>query len=100
MEWWLIAGLAIVVVVLIAIYRLALKENRDMTHYALLILLDEDVYRAQRQVPFEFVRTTDASGASDLGTKVYLATGRLASKLSRNALGVAGLLWKLKTQQG
>jgi|HubBroStandDraft_4_1064222.scaffolds.fasta_scaffold207293_2 hypothetical protein len=98
MYWSLIAALAIVIAMLIAIYRRALKQNRDLTHYALLILLDEGVYQSQHQSLREFVTTIEANGAADLGMKVYIATGRLASRLSADALGVAGLLWNLKTQ--
>jgi hypothetical protein len=98
MASWLAVALAIVTLMLIALYRRSLKENRDVTHYALLILLDESVYQSQRKSLREFVQATDANGAPDLGTKVYLATGRLASKLYGNTLGVARLLWKLKNQ--
>jgi hypothetical protein len=95
MEWWIISALTVVVLLLIRIYRIALRENRAITHYALLILLDEKVYRIQRDSLVEYVGASDAKRAIDLGTDVYLAIGRLAARVE-SPLGVAGLLWQLK----
>jgi len=44
-----------------------------------------------------FVRASEAKNAGELGGQPYLATGRLAGKLSHTVLGVNGLLWKLKS---
>jgi hypothetical protein len=96
MEWWIIAALTGVVLLLTKLYRISLRENRELTNYALLILLDEKVHEVQRASLAEFVRVSDAKNAKELGTNVYLATSKLAARLSGNMLGVAGLLWKLK----
>jgi len=97
MEWWIIGGLALVVIMLIAVYRASLRENRNITHYALMMLADPGVYEAQRKSLLEFISKSDAKGASSLGSEVYVVTGNLANRLSFNALAVAGILWKLKS---
>jgi hypothetical protein len=95
---WIIATgiLGLIVVMLASVYRLALRENRALANYVLLILLDDGVHDVQRNSLAEFVRTTEARNAADLKISVSLATTRLAEKLSDTGLGVAGLLWKLK----
>jgi hypothetical protein len=97
MEWWIVAALAVVLLVQIKVYRLALAENRALTNYVLLMLLDGKVQGVQRASLVEFVHATDAKNAGDLGIKVRLATESLATKLYGNTLlGVNGMLWKLK----
>jgi hypothetical protein len=96
MEWWIVAALAVTLVVMITVYRIAVHENRALTNYVLLILLGPKVHEAQRASPAEFVRATDAMDARDLGSKVRLATQSLAMKLAHTMLGVNGLLLKLK----
>ena len=56
------------------LYNRALRESRHVTNFALLILLDEDVYTAQRKALTELVRTIDAKNAGELGMKINLAT--------------------------
>jgi hypothetical protein len=95
MEWWIVAALAVVLLVQIKVYRLALAENRALTNYVLLVLLDEKVqggYSVQ-----VWLSLYNAKNAGDLGIKVRLATESLATKLYSNTLlGVNGMLWKLK----
>jgi hypothetical protein len=98
MGWIIAALLALVVVVLTALYRKALNEERNLTNYALLILLDESAWKAQRRGLHEMVRSLDVSNAGQLGAQVNLATSQLAARLSGTILGVAGMLWKLKQQ--
>jgi hypothetical protein len=96
MEW--IAGvLALLLLLFVALYRKSLKESRDLTNFALLILLDEGVCTAQRKSLADLVRSIDARNAGDLGAKVNLATAQLAARLGHTLLGTAGLLWKLRT---
>ena len=94
MEWWIIAALGCVVLLLIKLYWTSVLESRGPANFALLILLDDKVYQAQREGLAKFVRTNDAKNAGELGSSTYLATCNLAAKLSHNVLG--GLLWKLK----
>jgi hypothetical protein len=96
MEW--IAGvLAVLLILFIALYNRSLKESRQLTNFALLILLDEGICAAQRKALTDLVRTIDARNAGDLGMKVNLATTQLAARLGHTLLGTAGLLWKLRT---
>ena len=48
MEWWIVAILAVAVVILISIYRISLREGREVTHYLLMLMLQDDLYRAAR----------------------------------------------------
>jgi hypothetical protein len=95
---WIIAAcaLGILVVILIALYRRALRENRNLTNYALLILLDESVHASQRKALTEFVRTADAKNATELSGIMQSATTQFAERLADTMLGTRGLLWKLK----
>jgi hypothetical protein len=97
MEWLIIGVLAVVVLILISIYRRSLRESRGLTNLVVLILLDPKVHEAQTKGLADLVRGSDAKNAGELGGKVYLATCELAERLSGNSLGTAGLLWKLKT---
>jgi hypothetical protein len=97
MEWLITGVLAVVVVILIAIYRRSLRESRGLANLVVLILLDPKIHEAQTKGLADLVRGIDAKNAGELGGKVYLATCELAERLSGNSLGTAGLLWKLKT---
>lgn len=98
---WIIAGaLAIAVVLFFTLYWKALTEGRHLRNYALLILLDELVYAAQRKGLSDLVQNIDAKNAGELGSRVNLALDGLAARLGHTLLGVAGLLWKLKNSQG
>ena len=96
MELWIIAALTGVVLLLTKLYRTSLRENRQLTNYALLILLDEKAHEVQRASLADFVRASDAKNAGELGISVRLATQSLAARLYDTMLGVNGLLWKLK----
>jgi hypothetical protein len=97
MEWWIIAALTIVILVLIAMYCISYRESRALTAYVLLILLDEGVHAAQRAGLVDYVRAIEARNKWDLYVKVGLATHRLAAKHSGPA--VVGLLWGIKEQK-
>jgi hypothetical protein len=99
MEWWIVGALGVAVVVLISVYRIALRANRALTNLALLILLDPEVHEKQRASLAEFVRTTDAKSASDLGIRAALAMQSLAIKSHDRMLGVYELLWQLKDRR-
>jgi len=94
---WLVGVLALLLLLFIALYRKSLGESRDLTNFALLILLDEGVCTNQRKALTELVRSIDARNAGDLGAKVNLATVQLAARIGHTLLGTAGLLWKLRT---
>jgi hypothetical protein len=97
MAWMIaVAVLALLVVLFHTLYWRALTEGRHLRNYALLILLDETVYAAQRRGLSDLVQSIDAKNAGELGSKVNLALDSLAARLGHTLLGVAGLLWKLK----
>ena len=94
---YLAATIGVVTALFIVLYWKAVAESNRLTNYALIILLDETVYFAQRKGLTDLVRSIDAKNAGDLGGKVNLAVIQLAERLRGASLGVAGLLWKLKT---
>jgi hypothetical protein len=96
---WLVGVLGLLVVLLIALYRKSMNECRDLTNFALFILLDESVCAAQRKALTDLVRTIDADHAGDLSLKVNLAMVQLAARLSDTLLSTVGLLWKLRTER-
>src|SRR5436305_13527591 len=98
MEWIAGAG-AIIAVLFFVLYQKSLKENRNITNFALMVLIDPGVYQAQRSSLIQFVRASSSQTASDLGLAAYLATGNLANKMHLSSLAVAGLLWQLRTQK-
>jgi hypothetical protein len=93
---WIVGALALVVVLLVTLYRKSIRECNHLTNFALLILLDERVYAAQRKGLADLVHTIEAKNAGDLGGRVNLALIQLAERLGDTMLGTAGLLWKLK----
>ncbi len=46
---WLAGVFALLLLLFIALYRKSLKESRDLTNFALLILMDEGVRTNQRK---------------------------------------------------
>jgi hypothetical protein len=69
---WIAIGLAVVLVMLIAVYRVSLKEIRGLKNHLVVILLFEDIYAVQRKDLLEFVRVTQAKNAYDLYHKASL----------------------------
>ena len=93
---WIIGVLVLLVVLTGSMYWKSVRQCNQLTNFALLILLDEGIHTAQRYGLINLVRTIDAKNAGELGSKMNIATGRLAEKLEGTTLGVAGLLWKLR----
>ena len=88
--------LGAVALLFVHLYRTALRENRALVNYALLILLDDGVCGVQRKGLADLVKSIDAKNAGELGIKVGVATTQLAERLSLNTLVIGGLLWKLR----
>jgi hypothetical protein len=97
MEWWIIGGLVIVVLILSTLYRKSLHENRSVVYYELVLLLHDGIYRDHRAKLAQYVASLDAKNAYDLGGKVYIATGNMAAQIRDSRTLAAGLLWDLKT---
>jgi hypothetical protein len=67
MEWWIIAVLIGAALLLIQMYRLALREVRALTNYALLMLVDQGVYATQRASLVAFVRASEGKECERIG---------------------------------
>jgi hypothetical protein len=96
MEWWIVAILAIAVVILISIYRISLREGRELTHYLLMLILQDDLYRAARINLSNFVASADANNATQLNTQVFVAAAKSAANMEKHSLVVQRLLWQMK----
>jgi hypothetical protein len=95
-------GIALTVVTILLvltfwIYWKSLSDSRALRSYALLILLDEGVYHAQRQGLIQLVETSSAKSANELATKVMLSVDDLANRLAKTSTpGVHAGLWQIK----
>jgi hypothetical protein len=96
MEWWIIAILAIAVVILISIYRISLREGREATHYLLMLILQDDIYRAARINLSNLVASADVKNPVQLSTQVFIAAGKSAANMDKHSLLVSQLLWQMK----
>jgi hypothetical protein len=97
---WLTIALGVLLLLFFALYRRSLSESQALSNYALLILLDDQVRDAQRKGLRDFVRSTDAKNALELGAKVNLSVAQLAHRLNDTMLGTNGMLWQLRTAAG
>lgn len=97
MEWWIIGALVLVILVLGSIYRKSVAENRHLSNFTLLVLLDEGLHKYHQQGLIEYIQAIDAKNAFDLLIKTKLAQDQLAEKVaSDSSLGVSALLWKIR----
>jgi hypothetical protein len=95
---WAVGALAVLVLLLVELYRRALREIGLLANFALLVLLDGNAYAVQRQGLVDSVRSIDARNALELGARVNASLSNLAARLDATKLGIAGLLWKLKNE--
>jgi hypothetical protein len=86
MEWWIIGVLGIAVVILASIYRISLREGRELTHYLLMLILQDEIYRAARINLSNFVASADAKNPAQLSTQVFTVAGKSAANMSKHAL--------------
>jgi hypothetical protein len=96
MDWWIIGGLVIVVVALVSVYRISVRESRELTHYLLMLILQDDIYRAARINLSNFVASADAKNAAQLSSLVFMAAGKSAANMEKHSLSVSQLLWQMK----
>ena len=80
------------------LYKRALDEGVGLTSLLVMVLLDDEVYKAQRKGLIDFVNSTQAKDAHELSSKVHAAMNDLAGKVAKSniVLGAPGFLWKLK----
>jgi hypothetical protein len=97
MAWTLTVVLAVIAVVLAAVYRIAVKETRYLTALLIHVLLDEETYRKFQGGLHKMVMELQAKNASDLYTQVSSSLSRPAPQLHGDLfLESRGLLWKVK----
>jgi len=96
MEWWIIAALAVVLFLLANMHRISARENRELTNFALLALLDENARASQRAALIALVQATEANDAGELGGKISTSTSRLARPLANTWPRTNDLLWNSK----
>ena len=94
--WIIIAGLAIVVVTLVSVYRISVREGRELTHYLLMLILQDDIYRAARINLSNYVASSDAKNAAQLSSEVFMVAGKSAANMEKYSLLVSQLLWQMK----
>jgi hypothetical protein len=101
MIWLLVMALAVVVILLIALYRRALNDTRDMFSLLILVLLEDSVRTARKTDLVNFVTGSKAANASQLSTEVFTSVSKVANRLARTSvLGAHAALWQLKNGGG
>ncbi|MDR3472477.1 MAG: hypothetical protein P4M09_12425 [Devosia sp.] len=91
--------MAVVVVLLFALYRRAMSDLSGLYALYVIVLLDDEVAYAQRRNLLDFVRATPASNAHELDMKVHNAVTGTAGAYAgtgANLLATGGFLWKAK----
>lgn len=80
-------------------YKRSLDDANGLTALLTLVLLDESVYKAQRNALIEFAKQSSAKNAHELALQTHTAMCELAAKMWKNGkvpLGAPGFLWKAK----
>jgi hypothetical protein len=80
------------------LYKRALDEGVGLTSLLVMVLLDDKVYKAQRNGLIDFVQKASAKDAHELSLKVHTALCELAGQAAKSniVLGAPGYLWKAK----
>ena|ERR1019366_10385872 len=97
MAWVIVAILAAAIALLLALYRRAMSEATHINSLLVLVLLDENVYRAQQAGLIDFAKTAPARDAMELSFKAHAALSTLAAKISESSvLGAHSFLWNVR----
>ncbi len=81
------------------LYKRALDDSNGLTTLLTMVLLDDSVYKAQRNALIEFAKQSPAKDAHELALHTHTAMCELAAKLwkaGKVPLGMPGFLWKAK----
>lgn len=98
MAWWVAGVLGLLLLLTFNIYWRALKETRQVQQLLVLVLLDPKARDAQRTALLDYITRSDAKNAGELGSAVNLVLPNHAAKIMHdNVPGIAGLLWKART---
>ena len=97
MIWFLVAALGLLVILLIALYRRALRDAQHMFSLLILVLLEDSVHNTRKADLVNFVGGSKAANASQLSSEVYRSLSDVANRLaSTSVLGAHAGLWRLK----
>lgn len=95
--WVLVAALGAALLLMVALYRRFVRELNHLTTFALIVLLDESVYRTQRDGLTQFIASTTARDATELSTKVRASMTQLADRLAdKITLACHAAIWNLR----
>jgi hypothetical protein len=85
------------------LYKRALDDSIGLSSLLIMVLLDEQVYQAQREALIHFVGTLSGQKDADaLGSKVHNAMCEVAGESARKGVAAtaSAYLWKLKQGAG
>ncbi|HUK61239.1 MAG TPA: hypothetical protein VLV50_18560 [Stellaceae bacterium] len=98
--WVLAATLAAFLLLMVALYRRNLSDFNHLLTFMLFVLMNEDVYRAQREGLLRLITTTSAANAMDLNIKVRRSATQLANKLSSDiGLACHAAIWEIRQRR-
>jgi hypothetical protein len=81
------------------LYKQALSDSNGLTVLLTMVLLDDEVYRAQRKGLIDFAKTAPAKDAGDLSVMAHTALCNLAAKMWKETslpAGASAFLWKAR----
>jgi hypothetical protein len=81
------------------LYKRALDDAIGLSSMLVMVLLDDEVYKAQRKALIDYVNTLPPpKEPADLGSAVHNAFSNLAGEWKRRGMAgsAAAFLWKLK----
>ena len=81
------------------LYKRSLDDANGLTTLLAMVLLDESVYKAQRNALIEFAKQSPAKNAHELALQTHTAMCELAARMWKDGkvpLGMPGFLWKAK----
>ena len=84
----------------LALYRRSVRELNHLTTFTLFVLLDESVYKTQREGLIRLISGTAAGNAMELASKVRTSTTQLADRLADKLThGCHAAIWNARQKQ-
>jgi hypothetical protein len=80
-------------------YKRSMDEAAGLTTLLTMVLLDEGVYKAQRNALIQFAQAAKVKNAGELGLATHQALCDMAYKMWKEGtvpLGVSGFLWQAR----
>lgn len=95
--WVLVAVFVALFFLMLALYRRSIRESSHLLTFTLFVLLDENVYHAQRDSLHQFIASAGAKDAMELASKVRTSTTQLANRLAdKITLGCHAAIWNAR----